>query len=108
MTKAAWEDPDERPGNRVQDSGWHLGSTLRTKGSIHSDTWSGSAAELAARGYVGVYPVTGWWRERKHLRKWNKAARYALLVTIESRRTDLDIYQAIVNQIPVSSVVEVD
>ena len=37
---------------------------LRNLGSIHSDVWHGTAADLAERDYIAVYPVICWWRER--------------------------------------------
>jgi hypothetical protein len=63
---------DEEASRRtVKESGtWDLGENLRKLGSIHSDTWHGSAAELAERGYIAVYPVLGWWKERANLQRW--------------------------------------
>ena len=64
LTRDAWED-DTPPGGGVTDTrSWTLGDDLRKKGSIHSDVWKGTAAELAASGFIAVYPITGWWRER--------------------------------------------
>ncbi len=73
---------------------------MRSKGSIHSDVWEGSAAELAERGFIGVYPVIGWWRERHHLNRWQQGARYSLVVSIETPRTDVDLY------VPVTALIE--
>lgn len=64
--------------------GWELGPKLRTRGSVHCDWWTGTAADLANCGVIAVYPVSGWWRESKG-NDWSKEARYALLVSI---RTD--------------------
>jgi hypothetical protein len=78
---------------------WQLGPDLRTFGSVHSDSWAGTAAELASRGYVAVYPVIGWWRERHQLGKWNKRVRYSLAISIKTPGTEVDIYTPIVNMI---------
>jgi hypothetical protein len=52
---------DSPPGGGVRDTrNWTLGDDLRKKGSIHSDVWEGTAAELAASGIIAVYPITGW------------------------------------------------
>ena len=52
LTRDAWEDHTTRPVSLVRDSrNWVLGADLRTKGSIHSDWWKGTAAELAAEQY---------------------------------------------------------
>lgn len=98
LTKAAWEE-DEEAIDHVIDDGWELGERLRCKGSMHSDTWTGPAVELASRGTIAIFPVTGWWRERPHLGYANKRARYSLIVTIET--PEEDIYTPIANQIGV-------
>lgn len=84
----------------VNDSGeWMLGENLRKLGSIHSDTWNGTAAELAARGYIAVYPVIGWWKERANLERWGKQARYSLIITIKTPGIETDIYTTVENLI---------
>ena len=94
LTKDAWED-DQPPGGTVPDNrAWTLGDDLRKKGSIHSDVWSGSAADLAASGIIAVYPITGWWRTSLKQQKYDKSAHYSLIVTIESDE-DIDIYSEI-------------
>ncbi|RLI52922.1 MAG: hypothetical protein DRP09_16930 [Candidatus Thorarchaeota archaeon] len=80
-------------------SNWSLGINLRSKGSLHSDNWSGTASELSQCGYVAVYPVTGWWKERHQLGRWNRKARYSLIVSISTPRIDVDLYTPIINQI---------
>jgi hypothetical protein len=70
-----------------KSSGHSTGSVF-----IHSDTWSGSAAQLAERGLIGIYPVVGWWRERRDLGRWDKSARYSLIVSIFTPVTEIDIY----------------
>lgn len=100
-------DEESRPNRHtVKESGkWVLGENLRKLGSVHSDTWHGSAAELAERGYIAVYPVLGWWKERANLQRWGKRARYALIVTIKTPRVETDIYTPVVNQIEAVVVV---
>lgn len=78
---------------------WFLGPDLRGVGSLHSDRWEGTAAELAERGYIAVYPVIGWWRERHQLQRWNRKARYALIVTLRTPTTEIDIYTPVVSLI---------
>ncbi len=79
---------------------WALGP-IRNKGSIHSDIWRGSATELAARGAIGVFPIGGWWKEKPRLRRWDRSARYALLVSIRAPEAEVDLYTAIANQLVV-------
>lgn len=78
----------------------------RRHGSIHSDAWTGAAAELARSSLIGIYPVTGWWRERPHLNRWNAIAPYNLIVTIETPGQDVDLYTPIVNQAAVTTEIE--
>jgi hypothetical protein len=108
LSRAAWEEADERPETIEEDRNWEVGHNLRCKGSVHSDTWTGAAAELAECGIIGVFPVTGWWKERPHLERWNRIARYSLVVTIETPRIDIDLYTPIATQIgiPVEAVIE--
>ena len=94
---------EEYQRRTVKDSGrWTLGENLRKLGSIHSDTWHGTAAELAERGYIAVYPVLGWWKERPNLQRWGKQARYALVITIKTPGIETDIYTPVANQIAVT------
>ena len=88
--------------NTPQDRGWTLGENLRNFGSIQSDTWHGPAADLAARGLVAVYPVTGWWKERPKLERWGKQARYSLVISIRAPEVDAEIYNVVNNMVNVA------
>lgn len=78
---------------------WVLGPNNRNLGSIHSDTWVGTAAELATSNLIAVYPVIGWWRERQHLNRWNKKIRYSLIVSLSTPKITTDLYTPIMNEI---------
>jgi hypothetical protein len=95
LNKKSWDDPKVQPTAVKETREWDIGEQLRTRGSIHSDRWRGTAAQLAACGVIGVYPVDGWWRCRHHLDRWGNLARYSLLVTIETPRQNVDLYTAI-------------
>jgi hypothetical protein len=101
ISRAAWDDEREEVDHGTDDRSWETGQRLRCKGSIHSDTWTGTAAELAESGVIAVFPVTGWWKERPHLECWMGNARYALIVTIETPETEVDLYTPIATQIGV-------
>lgn len=83
--KEAYESPGD-----VSD-GWVLGDKLRRRGSLHSDTWTGTAAQLVAMEHLIVFPVNGWWRLRTQHGRYNHSIRYALVVTLETVGVDLDI-----------------
>ena len=67
----------------------------------------GKAAELAERGQVVVYPAMGWWRTRTALERYDKEARYAMVISIAVPGVDVDIYSEVSAQIQVEQVVEV-
>lgn len=115
-TKTPTESPDgfRRRVNRIareevegfnatsgDGDSWLLGPQLRTRGSLHSDIWRGTAAELAEKGFVAVYPVSGWWRDLKRQERWDSVTRYSLVVTIQTQEVDVDvdIYTPIANLI---------
>ena len=50
---------------------WVLGR-IRNVGSIHSDYWQGTAADLAKRSLVGVYPIGGWWKENPYHHRYDQ------------------------------------
>jgi len=94
---AAMED-DEQHTN-PKDPDWLLGERQRHKGSIHQDTWEGTAADLASRGLLAVYPAMGWWRTRPKLERYDLPARYSLIISIRTPQTDIDLYNAVAAQI---------
>ena len=94
---AAKDDDDD--ASPADEQKWALGNWYRNKGSIHSDVWTGTAAELASSGILAVYPVSGWWKERKHLEGWKKEARYSLIVTLETASEEADFYVEIEQKI---------
>jgi len=94
ISSQEWEEEGGRPSTSDPIT-WTIGSQLRTRGSVHCDWWTAPAAEVAECGQVAVSPVTGWWRERKHLGCVEKHARYALIITISTPATDVDLYTPI-------------
>ena len=97
-------DEEEGTNKAPKDPNWMLGD-FRHKGSIHKDVWTGQAAELAERGQLAVYPAMGWWRTRTKLQKWDKKARYSLVISISVPETDVDLYTEIVNKIETSAII---
>jgi hypothetical protein len=92
---------DEEEGNRTStdDPQWLIGKNGRHRGSIHSDTWRGKAADLASRGVLAVYPALGWWKTRTALERYSQPARYSLVVSIRAPEVEVDLYTPIANQI---------
>jgi hypothetical protein len=94
INKAAEAEEESQGGSTAGSDNWVLGQ-IRDRGSIHSDIWYGSAAALAERDAVGVFPVSGWWKEKPALQRWDRAVRYALLVSLRAAGTNVDLYSPI-------------
>lgn len=84
-----------------ENDGWLLGSRSISAGSLHCDIWSGTAASLAERDELIVFPVGGWWYHRRNMEKYNNTARYSLIVTINSN--GVDIYTEIKNLVDIQT-----
>jgi len=94
----AARDEEEQTRSAGVDQNWIVGTQNRHKGSLHSDTWRGSAVELASRGVLAVYPALGWWKTRIRLQRYDTAARYALVVSIRAPEVDINLYAAVANK----------
>lgn len=97
INRLARDEEKGQKSDRPEDKYWDLGANLRKLGTIHSDTWRGTAADLAERGHIAVFPVIGWWRENPKQGRWNKLARYSLVVTIRAPETEIEFYNTIKN-----------
>lgn len=104
INKQSRDDEFNSKNNSAESGNWVLGSNLRRTGSVHSDTWIGTAADLASRQHIAIFPLNGWWKELKQQERWSEQARYSLIVSITTPETD--IYTEISNQ--VNTVVEIE
>lgn len=95
ISKAEWDDPKKRPPSVPETRNWVIGDNGRTHGSLHCDWWVGKAVELARCNRIAVYPVTGWWKERHHLGRYDHFARYSLVVSIQAPEVNVDLYNPI-------------
>lgn len=94
------EDPDVE--------GWLYGAQARSRGSLHSDVWTGTGAALAAKSHVAVFPVGGWWKDCKDAKRHGTAVRYALIVSLEViDPIDIDLYTPIHTLLRVPIAVEI-
>ncbi|WP_298627692.1 S8 family peptidase [uncultured Legionella sp.] len=94
INKKRW---DEESGSKSvtskgDTSEWFFGEKLRSKGSVHSDIWEGTAVSLAERSQIAVFPVTGWWGQMSTKNTTNTKVRYCLIVTINTPDLSADIY----------------
>ena len=100
------EEDGEVAGAGVGGNEWLLGPKFRDQGSLHSDFWSGTAADLAQRDAIGVFPVGGWWKEKPYLERWDTQARYALIVTIKAPGIEVDIYTPVEAKIAIAAEID--
>ena len=101
LNQKALDEEEAKPRAGGDAEAWFLGEQTRNKGSIHSDMWAGTAADLAARGVIGVYPVSGWWKDQPKRDRSPLGARYALVVSIETEAEDVDIWTPVAQEIGV-------
>jgi hypothetical protein len=102
----AARDVEEQTQSGGVDQDWMVGTQNRHKGSLHSDIWRGSAADLASRGVLAVYPTLGWWKTRRRLERYDTEARYALVVSIRAPEVDVDLYSSVANRVAAVVTIE--
>lgn len=109
LNRRALEEDEDKPISGSSSAGWFLGEQTRNKGSIHTDLWVGTAADLAERGVIGIYPVSGWWKDQPKRDRSRLGARYALVVSIETEAEGVDIWTPVAQQIgtPIEIVLDV-
>lgn len=101
-------EPDDGDDDVANETGrWELGTGKPTNGSIHSNTWHGTAAELANRGFIAIHPTIGWWRTRKNQNRYGKSVRYSLIVSIYTPDAAVDIYTPVAVQLGVEVPIEI-
>lgn len=93
------DNPNDKGEGSSGSDRWYLGSSNRDVGSIHSDFCKTSAVQLCECNLIAIYPVSGWWKTRTNLERYNKKVRYALVVSLSTPKIDVDFYTPIITQI---------
>lgn len=107
LNSRALSEEERRPSDKSHADGWYVGEENRNRGSIHSDLWIGTAADLAERGFIAVYPVSGWWKDQHTKDRSAHGCSYSLVVSIETDEEDVDIYAAVQAEVEVQTVIEI-
>jgi hypothetical protein len=81
------------------EKGWFIKSQVRNRGSLIQDTWTGSAAELADRGTIAIYPIGGWWKTINPRRNAERKTRFSLPVSLSLADSTADLYTPIKLQV---------
>ena len=92
------EDPNWR-NELGKSASWYLGTNNRNVGSIHSDFMCVPAVDLSNANDIAVYPVGGWWKNRKRLKRYYDKIRYSLIISLSTKETEVDLYTPIVAEI---------
>ncbi|ABK43803.1 conserved hypothetical protein [Magnetococcus marinus MC-1] len=100
LNKNALDEDEGKPDGGSGMSDWFIGEA-RNKGSIHLDIWDGTAADLAERGIVGIYPVSGWWKDQPKRDRSQFGARYSLIITIETDADGVDVWTPVAQEVGV-------
>ena len=107
LNQLALAEEERRPPSHGSDaSEWLFGPDYRVSGSLHTDIWQGTAADLAQRGAIAIYPVTGWWKQRPSHDRSERGARYALVVSIETPGQDVDIWTPVAQEVGIPIEIE--
>ena len=106
LNTRALDEDEGKPATGSDSAEWLLGDRTRHKGSLHCDIWQGTAAALAARGVIGIYPVSGWWKDQPKRDRSEAGARYSLVVSIETEAEGVDIWTPVAQQVGVPVAIE--
>lgn len=86
---------------------WLFGTNQQqSAGSLHTDIWTGPAAELANKESIVVYPVAGWWKEKSAYDQSERGVHYSLVVSIESPTTEVDLWTPVAQEIAAEVAIE--
>jgi len=107
LNRQALDEDEEKPTANASDS-WYFGKQARNRGSVHSDVLSDLAANLAYRGVIGVYPVSGWWKDQPKRDRSDRGARYALIVSIDTQATDIDLWTPVATRVGLPIAIDVE
>ena len=78
-----------------------------TVGSMHIDTLTIAASDLAQRGVMAVYPVGGWWKENRKVDPERCVARFSLVFEIDGTEAEVDLYVEVQQKVALQTAIGV-
>jgi hypothetical protein len=102
------DEDDATTSSASASQRWFVGPHQRHLGSLHQDEWVGTGAELSASSRIAVYPVGGWWKNNRRADRTDLPVRYALVVSLRTDTTGVDLYTPIATEIGVPTPVPVE
>jgi hypothetical protein len=73
---------------------WEIGPQNRSRGTVQSDRWLCTAAELASCQHIAVFPINGWWKDNPQKRP-NPKLDYSLIISVITQDEEIDLYNPI-------------
>jgi hypothetical protein len=113
INKLDREDAELEDGESIPDpdrDDWQIGAQLRARGSLHSDFWTGTAASLADKSHIAVFPVGGWWKDWNGSQRDGIPVRYSLIISIRPLdviAAAIDLYTPIQTEISIANGIPV-
>jgi hypothetical protein len=99
---------EDQPDDNGPDSAeWDFGYNRRSVGSLHIDTLTIAANDLARRGVLAVYPVGGWWKENRNVDPERCVARFSLVVEIDATEAEVDLYAEVQQKVAPQAEIQV-
>jgi len=93
INQAALADGEKKSKVDSDGHNWRFGRNLRHRGSLHSDAFTCTGAELSECGTLAVFPVNGWWKyQPSRASRPDTTVAYALVVSIETDARGVDLY----------------
>lgn len=107
INREAQNAEEGSPPGKNSSKRWLLGEHARSLGSLHQDEWHGTGADLARCNSVAVFPVGGWWKYNTRAARADLPVRYSLLLSLQTKEQDVDLYTPIATQlvVPIATVV---
>ena len=99
LNRQANEDEQSSGESNGGSERWTFGKNGHKFGSIHTDFFTTTAADLATCNLIGIAPVGGWWKTRTKFGRYNNKTRYSLIVSLETDSVDFDIYTPVYNMV---------
>jgi hypothetical protein len=93
INQAALADGEKKSKVDSDGHNWRFGRNLRHRGSLHSDAFTCTGAELSECGTLAVFPVNGWRKyQPSRASRPDTTVAYALVVSIETDARGVDLY----------------
>lgn len=95
VNKKLRRDKNDKPPPAADNDYWRLGGNAMAAGSLHCDEWTGPAVNLLSRNLICIKPVGGWWNNRAGSAIRAQQARYALILSLKTADSEIDLHTPI-------------